>query len=216
MALIPTSQKRPFIPAPGVLQVECVYSYLSQTCENVYHVQMPGGSGAANPADMNSLAAVFNAWETASMIGERSSAAAMTDIRVRDLSTDSGLIIEHAPTGAVQGTIPGTPLPGNVTLAVKWTTGLGGRSFRGRTYHIGLAIGAVVNNTVNNSAVVNLVAAYSNLLTRVTESGFGQLVVVSYAHNKFWRATAVSTPIAACSINANLDSQRRRLIGRGT
>lgn len=216
MPAIPTSEKRPFIPAVGILQVECLYSYLSQTCENVYHVEMPGGAGAPNPADMSALAAVINAWETADMIGNRSTAAAMTNIRVRDLSVRDGLVIEHTPTGAVVGTVPGNPLPGNVTLAVKWSTGRGGRSFRGRTYHIGIPVGAVVNNTVSNAARVALTTAYSDLITRVTESGFGQLVVVSFASQKVWRETAVATPIIECSIDPNLDSQRRRLIGRGT
>lgn len=215
MAAIPTSQKRPFIPAPGVVQVEMIYNYLLSTCENVYHVQMSSGGASPTAADMMAVAAAFENWESTQGRQWRNLNAVLTMIRVRDLTVQAGAVVERVPTSNVTGAGGGTALPGNVTAAVSWRTALGGRSFRGRSYHIGLQVTFTNANQLTAATQTGLAAAYTALLNAVNTTWASGLVVLSYAHNKFWRNTAVATPITSVSVDINLDSQRRRLTGRG-
>lgn len=216
MPPIPTSEKRPFIPAPGVVQVEMVYVNNNQICENVYHVLRPGGAGSPTSADLDAIAGVFNTWENDHGRTMRNTVTRLTLIRARDLAVQDGLVVEHIPTGLVVGQTAAQPLPGNVTLAIKWSTGLGGRSFRGRTYHVGLSVGDIDGVSILTAARDFIVSNYALLRDNVDAAGIGTLVVLSYAANKFWRAAAVATPILHASADINLDSQRRRLAGRGS
>lgn len=216
MALIPTSQKRPWIPAPGVIQLEAIYTYLGQTCENVYHFEISGGAGTPTISQMTAAAVSLEGWEHGAMLGLRSPSCTLKLVRARDISQQNGPVVEHDPTTAVTGTQTGIALPGNVTVAVKWSTGRGGRSFRGRTYHIGLTTNMVTGDQLSSSFFNSMISSYQALLNQQVEDNALTGVVVSYSANKFWRSTAVSTPILAPSIDPNLDSQRRRLAGRGS
>lgn len=215
MAPIPTSQKRPFIPAPGVAQVEMVYTLFSQTCENVFHVDT--GTGASVPAaTLTAIGNQFSVWHRDSGRSVQSNFSQLTLIRVRDLTVQAGDVVELSQVPADHvGELTEKALPGNVTVAVKWSTGLGGRSFRGRTYHIGLTEHQVDLNALTLDAQTAVQTAYANLLVAVNGVAGRQMVVVSYAHNKFWRDAALSTPITRATVNIDVDSQRRRLNGRG-
>lgn len=215
MAAIPTSQPRPFIPAPGTVAAEMVYTQLGQVCENVYHIQRGTTGASPTGADMDAIAALLEAWEHNTAISLRSSGVALTKIRVRDLTVQGGLVKEYTPTTAVTGTGTQPPAPGNVTAAVKWQTGLGGRSHRGRTFHIGLASNLIVGNQLTTAMQAAMLSGYNDLHGRIVAVSPLIHVVVSYSHNKFWRTTAENTPITTCSVDINLDSQRRRLTGRG-
>lgn len=215
MPSIPTTEKRPFIPVPGVVQVEMIYTLFSQRCENVYHVRMSNGTTIPTAADIQSLLATFEAWEHNTGIGVRSSGVVLSLLRGRNLDVQAGVVVERTPSTAVTGTLTGGAFPGNVTAAVSWRTGLGGRSYRGRSYHIGLVGSQISGNQLDATARTNLVTAYTALLNNVNTTWASGLVVLSYAHNKFWRDAGVTTPILTVSIDPNLDSQRRRLTGRG-
>lgn len=216
MPPIPTSEKRPFIPAPGVLQVEAVYKCLGEFCENVYHVYNGTWAGALTPTIMQHIAQLVEAWESGTGRGYRHQQSVLDHIVVRDLSTQTGPAIERTPTTVVTGLRPATPAPNNVTVAVKWNTLLRGRSYRGRTFHIGMPMDFVTGDQITAAAHDLMIGGYDGLRTSLAESADQTMVVLSYAHNKFWRDTAVATPIVNCSVNLDLDSQRRRLAGRGT
>lgn len=215
MALIPTTQKRPFIPAPGVMQAEMVYSYLAQKCENVYHFLQGDGATPPTVAQMQAVAAALENWESTQGRQMRHSAAVLLNITVRDLSTQSGPAIIRLPTTNVTGVGIGTAPPGNVTAAIKWNTGFRGRSFRGRTYHVGMPPNYITGNQLTAAAITDFLARYTALQTQLEAVAGIQMVVVSFAFNKFWRATALASHVINPSVDANLDSQRRRLAGRG-
>lgn len=215
MPPIPTTEKRPFIPAVGVAQIEMIFEYLGQRCENVFHALVSGGA-APTVTQMQTLATAVETWERNFGVNNRHQSCSLVLIRVRDLSTQSGPAIEHVPVPPPVGTGAGEPEPGNVTVAIKWNTALSGRSFRGRTYHVGLPHNYVNGNQLAAGIQAGLVNPYGALLTGINESGANaQMVVLSYAHLKFWRDAAVATPITNPTVDPNLDSQRRRLAGRG-
>lgn len=209
--------KKPFIPAQGCFALEALYTYLGQRCENVFHILQGDGSTPATVAQMQAAAAAYVTWENTRIVGQRSTLCSLTEIICRDLSTESGVSVAYTTGLPVPGTQPTAALPSNVTLAVKWSTALGGRSHRGRTFHIGLTTGMVTGDTMNPANLTAMITAYTNLITDMPAHAPGaQLVVLSYAHNKAWRAAAVATPIIAASADQNTDSQRRRLVGRGS
>lgn len=215
MVAIPTSQKRPFIPAPGCVQLEAVYHQNGHVAENVYHVLQGDGATEATPAELDALMTALFQWEAQSIQGNRVNGVTMVSARARQMGVQNGVVREATAPANLNGLVGGAALPSNATLAVKWTTGFGGRSFRGRTYHIGLPASAVTGDTVSASHVASLVQSYEALLTKLNGVPGATMVVISFAHNKFWRATAVATPILGISIDPIVDSQRRRLLGRG-
>jgi hypothetical protein len=215
MSSVPTSQKKPPIPVPATVQVEMIYLYLGQVMENVFHVRTNAGGAQPTESQMDVLATAFESWEHLTGIGLRSNQCKLTLIRIRDLSVIGGLVKEYVPTTAVTGSSAATVCPGNVTVAVRWSTGRGGRSFRGRTYLIGMVDTWTNGNQITTAAQIQLANAYNTLAASITNIAGHNLTVVSYAANKFWRATGLSTPITNASVDINLDSQRRRLTGRG-
>lgn len=215
MTSIPTSQKRPFIPAPGVIQAEMVYSQYGHVEENVYHALIGDGSAEPTTAQMDAFATTLQGWETDIGQAARNMSVQLELIRTRQLGVQNGIVRELTMTPPIQGDLTGATVPSNVTVAVKWGTAFGGRSFRGRTYHIGLEQAQTISDGLVGSARTGLVAMYQDLLAAINSEPSRHFVVVSYSHNKFWRPIAVSTPITQVSIEGTLDSQRRRLTGRG-
>lgn len=106
-----------------------------------------------------------------------------------------------------QGTRAGNSSPGNVAYAVSWRTGQSGRSFRGRSYLTNLAEGDTNGDTI-----------VSGLLSLIVS--FALEAIIARVAGKFTPAVASrslqgSTPIQTAVFEPTLDSQRRRLAGRG-
>ncbi len=202
-----------FIPAPNTAQIDMVFMYNGQRCENVYHVQQE------TPYDQTSLAvlaALFKNWWDTDMRPLCPNTLGLVLIVARSLESESAPTIEYSSGLPIAGAITTVgQLPNNVTVAVKWTTALRGRSYRGRTFHLGLRDDMVTGNTVDPTALTALQGGYQGLIDDL-DGLPGDLVVVSRYHNNAPRVTAVVTPVQGFSIDSTVDSQRRRLPGRGS
>lgn len=220
---MPLPKPAPFVPAPNCLRVEVIFKTPGGVAENVYHVQ---GTGAVQDLGATALRVIdaFHNGETQNggIIQWRNPSVSLQKIIARDIGTQNGPAWEkdyNVPGGAAGG-----PLPDSCTIAVKWTTGLSGRSYRGRTYHVGLNAGDVLNDVLNTTVQSRLLSAYQNMLSLVNQSGWtapgstdAAMVVLSKAHANAWRTQALTTPITGVTFaDAFIDSQRRRLPGRGT
>jgi hypothetical protein len=103
----------------------------------------------------------------------------------------------------------------NVTLALSARSDQRGRSYRGRFYVNGIIAGNMVNpGTLSTAGVSALVSALAWLMTP------GNIhskiwAVVSHFANHVARAGGFPSTITAVTADTLLDSQRRRLIGRG-
>lgn len=201
-----------FVPFPNCASVELIFTEDSQRIENRYHVEQD------TPYDETSLAvlaALFATWWDDNIQPQVSNSVTLVSIIARALDTASSPAVEYTAGLPNNGAISVSPaLPNHVTCAVKWTTGLRGRSFRGRTYHIGLVESQVNGNTIVASNVTELIAGYSDLLTDL-EGLPGELVIASRIANGVERTTGLTTQVAGVFIDATVDSQRRRLPGRG-
>lgn len=203
-----------FIPVPNAGEFHLIFSYDGQICENVFHGVRDGGYDA--PALTTALNNIIAWW-----LDQMRAHVAPTLILLRgeafalDTEGSPAIVIEHSPLPA-PGTKVTEQLPNNVTLSVKWTTPFRGRSFRGRTYHLGLCEDQVTNNLMHSDTLAVLDAAYGQLQIAMSGSGPGQLAVVSRFHNKAPRVAGIATPITGRILEPTIDSQRRRLPGRGT
>jgi hypothetical protein len=194
--------------------VELIFSWNGEICENVFHVSKGSPFSAG---DLVALRTVVNTWEAAQYTLFRSPAALLTRIRTKAMDTASSPMEDFALPVPRAGTQIGTALPNNVTYCLKLSTGLAGRSYRGRWYLVALTSTYYGADTNHISAAVstNLVAMLTALKTALTAGGY-TLGVVSFRADHAWRSTGVFTPATGfVAVDLALDSMRRRLAGRG-
>lgn len=203
-----------FQPAPNIAQFAMRFLQAGQHVENVYHCYRSQGWDANS---LNETAGTFKNWWDGDMQSLVAPNVQLLSIIGTDLTSETGVGVEYADGLPIAGTNPGQAPPNNVTIAVKWGTGLAGRSFRGRTYHIGLQANMIqADGSLFPGSLNDLRSAYDGL--RVTLDNvvlaleFGVLSRVAAGAP---RTTAILTPITGVSIEPFTDSQRRRLPGRG-
>lgn len=200
-----------FVPIPNTARCELRYTQDSQLVANIFHVE---AAGALTVSDLNTIGSVFVNWWSgiSSMVA---ASVSFREIDLRDLTTSSGIGILYNVGLPLSGSGVSPQLPNNNTISIKWGTGLTGRSFRGRSYHIGLMEANVTGNTVDGTFLSDLLLGYNDLITQMTTAGY-TLVVASRYSNNSPRVTGVTTPILTASVaDATVDSQRKRLPGRG-
>lgn len=150
-----------------------------------------------------------------------------TNIKPRQIGTCKLLYIEATAVDVDNGaqvTLPvnafgtgtGDAAPNNVTEAIKFTTGFTGRSSRGRLYHIGLTRLAATGDQLTDATISANLTAYTNFFADIQAAVDSNHVIVSYCNNGSWRTSAsVLNVTNYLSSDNNVDSQRRRLAGRG-
>jgi len=200
-----------FVPAPGVVMAELVYSYQSQICENTLYFERLDDW---TPTNMTVLAEALAAWWEENIQANVTSALSLTSVRVTDLSTQTSLGIEYIGELPESGGAAGDPLPNSVTAAVTFVTDIRGRSFRGRNYILGLLESQVSGNFLSSGTVSFFTDAYTLLIDVAADADCTWVVLSRYSDNAP-RVTAVATPITGVRMNQVVDSQRRRLPGRG-
>lgn len=200
-----------FVPFDDAAQVELRFLYAGQHVENVFHISKFGGWTVG---DMDALGAVFVDWWDDAWKAYSPSTLTLESIKLKTLQSQADPGIEYVTGLPLTGTNASAQLPNNVTYAVKWGTQFTGRSFRGRTYHVGVCETQVTGNTLETSYRAQAIAAYADLIPRVTAAE-AKLVVASRISNGIERGIGLVTDIISASVDPTTDSQRRRLPGRG-
>jgi hypothetical protein len=113
------------------------------------------------------------------------------------------------------GSGSGASVPLNASWSISFRTGLRGRSYRGRNYAAGY-LNSILDDPGRGNATVlaGVAAAYVQHLITNMLAGW-TWVVASHVADKAPRVAAVLTPIISVIIDTYVDSQRRRLVGRG-
>lgn len=197
-----------YIPVPGVLQAEYVFRWDNQIVENVHHYKV---EGAIDLTAMNALGLFLRShWDSAIQPGTAANVT-LTHIKITDLSTQNGMTINYATGLPLTGLAASPSAPNSVTVCLTKRTALRGRSFRGRTYYVGLTEANVVGNTIDSSTLAFLLTEFNNLITGPAMD----MVVVSRFSGNAPRAEGIATPVIGFTSDGFVDSQRRRLPGRG-
>jgi hypothetical protein len=116
---------------------------------------------------------------------------------------------------AEAGTRIGVPEAGNVTVTMSERTGLAGRAFRGRMYVPGISENdSLANDTISSVLAGLLSTAMQNLITTLF-SAPEEMAIFHRPHIPPHPLDNLTTFVTSYVIENILDSQRRRLPGRG-
>ncbi len=210
-----------FVPVENVAEVRMLQQLHGQTVINIHHLKKASALGTQ---DLANIVQSIRDFYSGSLYDYLSQNLALVGIQIRDLTTQNGIFYEESESG-LNGSVIGDAMPGNVALAVKSVTGLTGRSFRGRTYIAGFTDAQVNGNEVYEGTRTSIVNVFNAWKTSITGDGYAPVVVSKYSGYTVDlvkvrkiptpRAAGIATPIAIYTANSQLDSQRRRLQGRG-
>lgn len=202
-----------FVPVPETIEVDMRMRLDGQRIENTLYFHKIGGWATADvPVAYNALLVWWNTHYAVPL----SNQLTLKEIAITDLSSPTGFAFEIAtPVPNPAGDSGDPPLPNNVALCVSFRTSFRGRSFRGRNYVPGLTHLSVTNNTVIPTTVTAIQDAYNELLTVASSLGANWVVASRYSGGTE-RPIGIHTNITGATVVDNtIDSQRRRLPGRG-
>lgn len=203
-----------FVPADNVAEIAMHVYHLNEDCVNVFHIKRTGLSMTV--ADLDALNALIKTWWIENVRGLVSASTVLWKLVATRLTVQNDVQRELFVTANDgTGTVSYPPMPGGTTCAISWRTANTGKSYRGRTYHIGLTQAAVDGNNLNSGTQTALNEAYADLPNAIHTDTFNTMVVLSRRSNGSARTAAVATPITSVIVGSSIDSQRRRLLGRG-
>lgn len=198
---------------PDTIKLEAVFSQDGQATENVHYFTT---TASIDTDLLQSLGRAYVAWYEAHLQGWQPSNISLMKLKITDMTADNGQGIEYQTDLPLTGDNPNSDsLPNNCTVAVKWITAFRGRSYRGRTYHIGMSTNMADGSYLAPTYANLLSLDYSNLLTLTDDANSFALAVVSLVSGGVARESGIATPVVGCTVEGTIDSQRRRLPGRG-
>lgn len=202
----------PFVPNSACAMVELVQSMHSQVIENTLYFDLGVVPGVIELTD---IATIVRDWWLGHIRDKISSAVSLTSVRATSLQSETAPGVEITASLPAAGLITASPsLPANVTGCITFVTALRGRSFRGRNYIPGLTEAMVTNSTIDNLTVADFVSGYEELLIDLSTEPYDWVVYSRFTANAP-RAIGVMTDVVSCKMDQTVDSQRRRLPGRG-
>lgn len=202
----------PFIPVPGVMSASVRYTLDAQMIENVLNFRYEGESF---PTVADEVWFILNTVWWAALYPSLSIDLVNVETYFADQSDAAGPVFTAPAFTHPAGGLAAESEPNSIALCVSHRTANRGRSYRGRTYVPGLPTSSVLHNTVIPDAVSSIVGAFQDMREACDSAGF-PLVVVSRYHNLLPRVEGIDTVVTACVVtDATVDSQRRRLPGRG-
>lgn len=204
-----------FIPIPNAIEVAVHWTFQGQDYVLTIGIKVPS---AVTQTILDAASAALDLWSYTELRPRMTAGYAHNYVKAVDQTTSSGPIsINTAHNGAGgSSTATGAVLPGNVALVVTFHTALRGRSFRGRNYTFGLASGNLATPLeVASGSGTAIGTVYANLNSYMTGFSGVHSVLSRYSGNAP-RVTGLATPVTAYAVSLALDSQRRRLLGRGT
>lgn len=203
----------PFIPVPQCVELVANYIWDSQAVATVLHYQKPGVAAFADLLDLAENACAD--FET-NIIPLMSPTVTLNSVKVIDLDTVISPTAESSFGLPANGGQSGASLPNNVACVVTKRTMFRGRSFRGRIYHFGIPETSVTGNLVSGTYVTSMLAGYNALKVITTTLGNWEMVVVSRYTNNNPRESGIFSSVVSMDSDGVVDSQRRRLPGRGS
>jgi hypothetical protein len=210
----------PFVPVAQTALVELRMLCAGQHVENTIYALAPD---PFDPSSLTSLANTVKAWWIAEMAPLLSDIVSLEEVVATDLTTATGGQVSISGDHEL-GTQIGGAAPNGSTFTVSFRTAERGRAFRGRNYIVGLPLEQLSDtNHVQSSWATDLITAYEALKTALVAADF-IWVVVSRFHgvdtvtgHPIPRAAGLITHVLSVLVtDFVIDSQRRRLPGRGT
>lgn len=201
-----------YIPVPNTAQLELVFNWGGQVCQNVLHYVKASPWTLSLLEDLCGAAigeyvAQFNVNNPTNM--------QLISVRATDLASQNGPVYETSDTLPATGANGSPSLPNNCAIVITKRTALRGRSYRGRIYHMGLTEGSVTENAVLGPSLTAIIGRWTALMGLPITGDEALMCVVSRYNGGVARETGVATLVTNLTSDGFIDSQRRRLPGRG-
>jgi len=209
----------PFIPVTNTIGVELIFEWDGQVVENTLYFEF---DGAPTLGDVGTFIGELNTLVQTDLLPLLSNTLALVRIVAKLLTTIDGFqhILNVSPPATGSG--GDRPVPNNSTYAIQFKSALSGRSFSGRNYIAGILEEDVTSNSVTGALRTGLLAFYTAVGALAASNNFTHVVVSRYSGvdgdgKPIPRAAGVTTPVTTyTTADLTVDSQRRRLPGRGT
>lgn len=202
----------PYIPVVDVVQAELFMLWDGSNVENVLHFEPDTPPSLAL---MGELAAHLVTWWNANIKPLCAPQLQLNSLKLTDLSTEFAPVLNYNTGLPLVGTSATATLPNNVAFVVTKRTALRGRSYRGRIYVAGLTEGAVTGSVVAASVVTAYLNAYNLIKSFSTAGAAWTMQVVSRHQGGVPLINGIATDVTGFTSDGVVDSQRRRLPGRG-
>lgn len=198
------------IYTPATMKVAINYLSNGQSCANVMHFRNSDLS-VPTAADVQSLATSISNWVVAELQAQQATTCQLVNVIATDVSQEGGAQFITQPGTAEYGAQTEPAMPNNVTFVIKFGTGLSGRSYRGRFYHVGLVEGQVTGNNIATVTADLLVACFEELAATYIPEGMEHVVVSTFSGGAP-RVSGVATPVISYTYtDLTIDTQRKRL-----
>ena len=202
----------PYVPVPGVLQANVRFSLAGQLIENCLCFSYADSDFDTAVPQIQTI--LEDTW-WAVLRGALSNQIVHTECYFVDLSSASGFTASTPAFTPPQGSSPIFAMPNSVAICVSHRTANRGRSFRGRTYITGIPSDQQNASRLNPGPMATILDAFTQMREAANTAAL-PFVIVSKRSGGAPRAIGLSTPVTQSVIIDNvLDSQRRRLPGRG-
>jgi hypothetical protein len=202
-----------FIPTADTVKIDASARLFGQVLDNTMWFLSTFGPPTVD--DLRALGTAFNDFWEANIVNWLSHDYQYLGCVVTDQSSETAAAI-NAPVTGVFGTIAEASMPGGSCLAVKFSTAGRGRSSRGRNYISGIPKVQVFDNAVDGDFATNITVGYNQYFAAGFHSNW-TWVVVSHQTGGLPRAAGLPQEVLNASVSdLFIDSQRRRLTGRGT
>lgn len=200
-----------FQPVPDTVEIDIIYTLNSKRVQNVFYAFDSGGYLLA---DLQALADAVDTQVHGTWKSQQAIDAVYVRTEVRGLAFLNDITAEQN-ANAGPGVFAGATLPNNVTFAIKKTSGLTGRSARGRTYWIGLAQTMLLGsdeNFVEAAWAADAVAAVESIRNTIRTTLDWEAVLVSRFFEGEARLAGVTFPWTGSSnVDLRVDTNRNRL-----
>lgn len=198
-----------FQAVPETVEITVIYQQNLEIVTNTMHARLVGGYVLA---DLVALASVVDVAVAANWLPIQTLDAIYQRVEVRGLAVENDLFAENFDSLG-PGADVSEGLPNNVTLSIKKTSGLTGRSARGRMYFMGMPSNDLSTNENQWAAAVVLAVTAAVEAVRVAITATAWLpVIVSRYTGGLPRAVGVTFNwTGSVAVNINVDSQRGRL-----
>lgn len=202
-----------FVPTSNTVLVEPAFLQGDSVVENTLYFEY---TSAPTEAQVESLATTFATAWVDNLSPLQSADVSLFKVKATSQNAVDSPTFEYFLTPPEAGGIAEPRTPGNVTWTIRFGTAARGRSFRGRNYWVGLYEGVVSGDGITSTHANNIIAGYQAMIAEVNIEDCVHVVVSKFSAG-IPRVAGVTTPVTSYGYaDLFIDSQRRRLTGRGS
>lgn len=197
-----------FQSVPETAQVELLFHQSAAPMLISFYCRKSGGY---NLSDLEDLAVAVDTVVQPDVPGLINDLAVYNGVGVRGLENEFDFVASSAPVAPIAGEVLNAQ-SASVAKAIKLSTGLTGRSARGRMFFGGFGVNQLQDSTHIKAETVDDIITLLEAIKVVVELLGWVWVVVSRVHNHLKRPEAITIPVTSfLAADLTLDSQRRRL-----